>query len=236
MAVTTQRLKETKDAVKLAVTSAAESVYQQLEDRFPPTSVGEALSIIDPRFWLTSPAMEVVLAAIKAIKKVYGEPKRVGAPSRLVPARINSALLEEQARFMFGIAPQLSKQVLSEYKVEEEAKGGRPEAAMPGFTTMFWRRLMNTQAGIDHLSEWAVLAELALVMVPGSVEAERMFSTMSFLKDKVRNRLTTHLGPCARIYSQSTYSLANFPYEEALKHWHAAAEIRGRYGLSSNTY
>ena len=71
MAVTIQRL---KDAVKLAVTSAAESVYQQLEDRFPPTSVGEALSIIDPRFWLTSPAMEVVLAAIKAIKKVYGEP------------------------------------------------------------------------------------------------------------------------------------------------------------------
>ena len=38
-----------------------------------------------------------------------------------------------------------------------------------------------------------------------------MFSTMSFLKDKVRNRLPTHLGPYARIYSQSTYSLANFP-------------------------
>ena len=72
--------------------------------------------------------------------------------------------------------------------------------------------------GIAHLSEWAVLAELALVMVLGSVEAERMFSTMSFLKDKVRIRLTTHLGPRSRIYSQSTYSLANFPYEEALKH------------------
>ena len=33
----------------------------------------------------------------------------------------------------------------------------------------------------QQLSEWAVLAEVALVMVPGSVEAERMFSTMSFL-------------------------------------------------------
>ena len=109
---------------------------------------------------------------------MYGEPKRVGAPSRLVPARINSALLEEQARFMFGIAPQLSKQVLSEYKVEEEAKGGRPEAAMPGFTTMFWRRLMATSMAAANLSEWAVLAELALVMVPGSVEAERMSSTI----------------------------------------------------------
>ena len=27
---------------------------------------------------------------------------------------------------------------------------------------MFWRRLMNTQAGLDHLSEWAVLAGLAM--------------------------------------------------------------------------
>ena len=137
--------------------------------------------IIDPRFWLTSPppTMDMVLAAIKVIQKVYGEPKMVGSPSRLVSARVNIVLLEEQARFMFGIAPQLSKQVLSEYKAEEVAKGGHPEASMPGFTTMFWRRLMNTPAGLSHLSEWSVLAELALVMVPGSVEAERMFSTMS---------------------------------------------------------
>ena len=70
-----------------------------------------------------------------------------------------------------------------------------------------------------NLSEWAVLAELALVMVPGSVEAERMFSTLSFLKNKLRNRLTTHLSPCARIYNQSSYTLADFPFHEAIKAW-----------------
>ena len=68
--------------------------------------------------------MDMVLAAIKAIKKVYGEPKMVGSPSRLVPARVNIVLLEEQARFMYGIAPQLSKQVLSEFKAEEVAREG----------------------------------------------------------------------------------------------------------------
>ena len=60
---------------------------------------------------------------------------------------------------------------------------------------------------IINLSEWPVLAELALVMVPGSVEAEQMLSTMSILKDNLqnlRNRLTTHLNQCARIYSQHT--------------------------------
>ena len=67
-----------------------------------------------------------------------------------------------------------------------------------------------------------------LVMVPGSVEAERMFSTMTFIKDNLRNRLTTHLSPCARIYSQHTYNLSNFPYAEAIMAWRAAAPTRGR--------
>ena len=38
-----------------------------------------------------------------------------------------------------------------------------------------------------------------------------MFSTMTFIKDNLRNWLTTHLSPCARIYSQHTYTLSNFP-------------------------
>ena len=79
-----------------------------------------------------------------------------------------------------------------------------------------------------NLSERGVLAELALVMVPGSVEAERMFSTMTFIKDNdnLRNRLTTHLSPCACIYSQHTYTLSNFPYAEAIMAWRAAAPTR----------
>ena len=36
--------------------------------------------------------------------------------------------------------------------------------------------------------------------------------------------------PCARIYSQHTYTLSNFPYAEATMAWRAAAPTRGRYG------
>ena len=146
--------------------------------------------------------------------ELYGAPKRVGVPPRVVPAALDA---EE-------LAPQLSMQVHAEYLEEEAIK-----LAMPGFTIMFWRRLMATPTGATNLSQWAVLAELALVMVPDSVEAERMFSTMSFLKDKLRNRLTTHLSPCAQLYSQSTYSLSNFPYPDAIKSWREAVKFRGRY-------
>ena len=70
-----------------------------------------------------------------------------------------------------------------QYLEERAEKEGRVDPSMPGFTTMFWRRLMATPTATMNLSEWGVLAELALVMVPGSVEAERMFSTMTFIKD-----------------------------------------------------
>ena len=73
-----------------------------------------------------------------------------------------------------------------------------------------------------HLAGWlagwlverlSVLAELALLMVPGSVEAACMSST-SFLKDNLQNRLITHLSQCAHNYRQRTHTLANFPYGE----------------------
>jgi hypothetical protein len=46
-------------------------------------------------------------------------------------------------------------------------------------------------------SEWMKLAELALVMVPGSVKDERVFSEMDYIKDARRNRLQNpHLSAC----------------------------------------
>ena len=151
--------------------------------------------------------------------ELYGVPKGVGDPPRLVPAVLDAKELQRQARFMWELAPRVCKLVHKEYMADEATQGGRPDPSMPGFTTMFWRRLMATSMAAANLSEWAVLAELALVMVPGSVEAERMFSTLSFLKNKLRNRLTTHLSPCARIYNQSSYTLADFPFHEAIKAW-----------------
>jgi hypothetical protein len=37
--------------------------------------------------------------------------------------------------------------------------------------------------------EWVKVAELVMVMVPGSVEDERMFSTLEYIRYSQRNRL-----------------------------------------------
>jgi hypothetical protein len=111
-----------------------------------------------------------------------------------------------------------------------EACTSASAAAAPhiGLTTDLWRRLTVSSYSKSRLSEFAKLAELVLVMVPGSVEEERTFSTMSFIKSKLRNRLDEHLRPAVQLFSQRMFDLDSFPYDEALNIWRDAAP-RGRY-------
>ncbi|KAJ9512013.1 hypothetical protein QJQ45_004419 [Haematococcus lacustris] len=64
-------------------------------------------------------------------------------------------------------------------------------------TTKLWRYLGGQPITKADISKYIKLAELALVMTPGSVEEKCMFSTMAYLKDDTRNRLQKcHLRPC----------------------------------------
>jgi hypothetical protein len=51
-----------------------------------------------------------------------------------------------------------------------------------------------------------------MVMIIGSMEDERTFSNMSFLENKLRNRLTTRLDFVMRMYAESFYSLETLPF------------------------
>lgn len=55
---------------------------------------------------------------------------------------------------------------------------------------------------------------MAVVMVLGSVEDERTFSSVKFLKSPLRNSLDAHLNLVVGMYSQKMFTLKNFPYEE----------------------
>jgi hypothetical protein len=46
-----------------------------------------------------------------------------------------------------------------------------------------------------------------MVMIIGSMEDERNFSNMSFMKNKFCNRLITHFDIVVKMYVQSFYSL-----------------------------
>jgi hypothetical protein len=70
-----------------------------------------------------------------------------------------------------------------------------------------------------HCSEWSVLAEVVLVMVGVSVEGERVFSALNFIKNELRNRLGTHLECCVRMKVQNDFKVATFPYDKVHDSW-----------------
>ena len=100
-------------------------------------------------------------------------------------------------------------------------------------TTKFWRQA-SSLGGKHRYPEWMKFAEVVLVMVPGSVEDERMFSAMKYLKNPQRNRLKEqHLTTCARGF-KCKESIQSFPFPSAIGKWLDACPKRGRYGVDDD--
>ena len=81
--------------------------------------------------------------------------------------------------------------------------------------TKMWR-VVDTSSMLHHgLSEYLKLAEITTVFVLGSVEDKHTFSTLLFMKDKLQNRLQTHLPLVVSIHEQNFYNINTFLYGEA---------------------
>ncbi len=68
-----------------------------------------------------------------------------------------------------------------------------------------------------------------MVMMPGSVEDERMFSAMKYLRNPRCNRLQQqHLTCCARGF-KSEFSVESFPCSAAIGEW---LSVKKRCGMN----
>ena len=82
------------------------------------------------------------------------------------------------------------------------------------------------------MSEYFKLANLCQTMILGSVEDEKIFSALSFLKSKLRNKLDKHMGTCLRLYV-TKYDISNFPFDRALALWRSNCDRRGEYNTTN---
>jgi hypothetical protein len=85
--------------------------------------------------------------------------------------------------------------------------------------TRMWRSIEANSFLRHSLNEYIKVAEIAIVMVLGSVQDERTFSMLMFMKNKLRNRLTTNLAMVVGMKSQSFFTLNDFPYDAAYESW-----------------
>jgi hypothetical protein len=112
-------------------------------------------------------------------------------------------------------------------------KSNSKAAMQPPFNenplTQLWRTLDS--ASVCIYPEYMKLAKMAVVHVLGSVQDEHCFSSLSFLKNKLRNNLDEHLGVVVGMYSQKVFNLHTFPFNQCFD-LSANAGFRPRYGVA----
>lgn len=177
------------------------------------------------------------------LKDHYCTEREVGKKGRIVPPMLSAKDLDEQSgsyfRACLNVAPGLimrrntvlAAMAASASSSKDTSKSDKASSAAStkSPTSKMWKSFTANQQCSDVFPEFAKLAEIVLCMVPGSVENERTFSSLAFIKNDQRNRLETeHLNVCLRLFSaKSTYTLETFPYERAFEAWSAECERRG---------
>lgn len=70
-------------------------------------------------------------------------------------------------------------------------------------------------------------------MILGSMEDERVFSALGFLKSKVRSKLYKNLETCLRLFV-TQYNVRDFPYDRLMAIWNSMRERRGLCNTSKD--
>jgi len=134
------------------------------------------------------------------MKKIFGEPRWIfdKEGNRLVPLIFDYSQLELQQ-------PTFKLAIFSNFLAAIEL----PFLVNP--LTKLWKYLDANSALAKSFSEYVKLAEIAKIHVLGSVEDECWFFSLSFLKDKLQNRLDANLRVAVGMNAQQMYTIPTFP-------------------------
>jgi hypothetical protein len=210
---------------------AVVAVVAGIKTRFPPGDVLESLEFMYPDAWVTSlgttlnPSSKKYDRALETIDRTYCVDKEVVKDGivTMVKAPIDGDKLRVQSPLFYRVMARQSVQAFKDFEDAEvvEKKNGLTAIKI------LWRRVSRQYP--ETLSEFIKVAELAFVLVNGSVEDERSFSSLKWLEDDKRNRLFgAHLDTVMRLYLQKQYTVYSFPYHKALEEWHREKKRRGK--------
>ena len=82
---------------------------------------------------------------------------------------------------------------------------------------------------LSKLSQFMYLAEIAITTILGSIEDERTFSSLKFIKSRLRSQLEGNLDTVVHVFSQGYHNLESFPYTDAYNHWGTTKEWQGMH-------
>lgn len=222
--VNAKQLKLIADEVRVEVTQAVEALIQDLSDRFPERSTLRAFTLMSPVYWQGDDHNnEQSLEYLECLIDRFGGDRQAECGN--VTALVDAAKLRDQADFFMSHAARCAALL----KDEERFIDRNSVADKRDRFVLLWQRMTTVDAAEVQLSEYVKLAKIAMTVVGTSVNDERAFSAMSFVKSPERNRLEEHLEVAVRAKYQGQFTYETFPIQEGLKEWHDGAPVRGRY-------
>jgi hypothetical protein len=85
--------------------------------------------------------------------------------------------------------------------------------------THMWQVIYASQLLSNVFPKYLKVAKIAMVHVLGSIEYERCFYFVAFLKNKVQNTLNNYLQLVVSMYAHKFFTLHNFPYGDTYEMW-----------------
>jgi len=196
---------------------AATMLIAELDVRFPAQHVMNAFGILYPQYWCMPDAEEMFDSHMRTLMDTYGHGKILGEGDKklLIPAVIDrDTLMSQRSLFKTCMKSNSRAAMLPPYDINP--------------LTKIWRVLHGNHNLTQNFGEFLKLAEIAVVHVLGSVEDERLFSSVGFLKSKLRNNLEEHIQIIVGMFAQRIYTLETFPYQRVFDDWFVTGG-RGRY-------
>jgi hypothetical protein len=79
-----------------------------------------------------------------------------------------------------------------------------------------WKKLTSNVVLWACVFEFMTVVELVMVQIMGSIEDERTFFTLTFMKMRLWNRHCEHLDLVVHMFAQPFYMVDSFPYNDAI--------------------
>ena len=160
-----------------------------------------------PQYWLQA-GVDVYFPHYLAVFKAHYvesktlKPKVKGANPVVILSLLSAHLLDSQ-------------QSLFKLSMKSNAANAMRELVDQNPLTCIWRTISTSKVLSSSFPEYLKLAKVGLVQVIGSVEDERCFSALNFIKNKNCHCLTKNLELSMRIFAQKFWTLEDFPFQEA---------------------
>jgi hypothetical protein len=162
------------------------------------------MGIVYLHYWVKHDVKASFKGHLNTLKDNFAMPKMFGSLERKCDAMLDGMALDSQAQMFVQTMKNNCINILE----MDKKKDCNP-------LWRLWLRLGANELLTMKMLKWFKLVEICMVQVLGSTKDERCFSTFSFMKNKVRNRLNTHLDMCVKMFGHTFFIFEKNSYDES---------------------